>query len=64
MLNEAERQIADVEDSRDTLEATFLQAGSTLEPYAIEQLHSEEYLASADTARIDTLFNQTSYNFV
>jgi len=59
MLTEAEREISAVEDSRNTLEATFLQAGSTLEPYAIEELRSEEYLASADTVKIDTLFSRT-----
>ncbi|MGD2127665.1 MAG: MotA/TolQ/ExbB proton channel family protein [Lysobacterales bacterium] len=55
----AERQVADVQENRDTLEATFLQAGSTLEPYGITELGSEEYLASPDKDKIDTLFRKT-----
>ncbi|MEE4294438.1 MAG: MotA/TolQ/ExbB proton channel family protein [Xanthomonadales bacterium] len=59
LLTEAERQINAVEDSRSTLEATFLQAGSTLEPYGIEEIRSEEYLASPDGEKIATLFDHT-----
>ena len=59
MLSEAERQVSDVEDSRNTLEATFLQAGSTLQPYGLQTLRSEEYLAGGDADRIDTLFTET-----
>jgi len=59
MLTEAERQVSDVEDSRNTLEATFLQAGSTLQPYDLEVLRSEDYLASGDAEKIGTLFDQT-----
>ena len=59
LLLEAERQITDLEDNRSTLEATFLQSWSTLEPYGFEQLQSEEYLASSDSKRIDTLLTQT-----
>ena len=33
LITEAERQVIAVEDSRSTLEATFLQAGSTMEPF-------------------------------
>jgi biopolymer transport protein ExbB len=56
MLTDAERQVSDVEDSRTTLEATFLQAGSTLQPYGLDELRTEAYLASSDTDKIDTLF--------
>ena len=59
LLTEAERQITAVEDSRSTLEATFLQAGSTLEPYDIEELRTEAYLASPDGEKISTLFGHT-----
>jgi len=59
MLTRAEREVTDVEDSRDTLEATFLQAGSTLQPYGLEKLRGEEYLASGDAEKIDTLFSET-----
>jgi len=59
LLTEAERQITSVEDSRSTLEATFLQAGSTLEPYGIEELRTEAYLASPDGEKISTLFGHT-----
>jgi biopolymer transport protein ExbB len=58
-LSEAERQIGAVEDSRSTLEATFLQSGSTLEPYDIPILQSEGYLASPADAKMDVLFSQT-----
>jgi biopolymer transport protein ExbB len=59
MLTEAERQVSDVEDSRSTLEATFLQAGSTLQPYGLEELRTEAYLAGGDTGKIETLFTST-----
>ena len=59
MLTEAERQVAAVENSRDTLEATFLQAGSTLQPFELEALRSEEYLAGGDAEKIDTLLTET-----
>jgi biopolymer transport protein ExbB len=59
LLNEAERQIADVEDSRDTLEATFMQAGSTLQPYGLEAVGSETYLAGGSAEKINTLFRAT-----
>jgi biopolymer transport protein ExbB len=59
LLTEAERQVSAVEDSRSTLEATFLQAGSTLESYDLPELRSEEYLASPDGEKIDILFGQT-----
>jgi biopolymer transport protein ExbB len=59
LMNEAERQVTDVEDSRNTLEATFLQAGSTLQPYGLEALRSEDYLASGDADKISRLFTET-----
>jgi len=59
LLTEAERQVSSVEDSRSTLEATFLQAGSTLEGYDLPELRSEEYLASPDGEKIDILFSRT-----
>jgi len=58
-LNEAERQIADVEDSRNTLEATFLQAGSTLQPYDMGAVSSDTYLASGTEEKMHTLFRNT-----
>ena len=59
MLNDAERQISAVEDSRSTLEATFLQADSTLEPFDLPDLRSEQYLAAAADSRIDLLLSNT-----
>ena len=59
LLTEAERQIASVEDSRATLESTFLQAGATLEPFDIAALRSEEYLAADSGDRLDTLYGHT-----
>lgn len=52
LLLEAERELESVEDARTTLEATFLQADSTLEPYDIEELRSAAYLNSPDGERI------------
>jgi len=59
MLSDAERQVSDVEDSRNTLEATFLQAGSTLQPYGLEVLRTEDFLSSGDAEKIETLFTET-----
>jgi biopolymer transport protein ExbB len=56
LISEAERQVGAVEDSRSTLEATFLQAGSTLEAFDIEAVRSEAYLAAPDSDRIEQLF--------
>jgi len=61
LLVEADRQIESVQDSRSTLEATFIQAASTLEPYADEfpelsDLKSQDFLASGDSEKIDLLF--------
>lgn len=65
LLVEAERQIESVRDARTTLEATFIQAGSTLEPYAAEfpelaQIRSQDFLAVADSEKIDTLFTSAA----
>ena len=64
LLVEADRQIESVEDSRSTLEATFAQAGSTLEQYSDEftglaVLESQEFAQSGDSEKITTLFNET-----
>jgi biopolymer transport protein ExbB len=59
LITEAERQVISVEDSRSTLEATFLQAGSTMEPFSVPELRTEEYLAAADSTKIETLFGHT-----
>lgn len=62
LLVEADRQIESVEDSRSTLEATFIQAGSTMEPYAGEfpqlaEIKSQEFLSASDSDKIDMLFS-------
>ena len=59
LITEAERQVASVEDSRSTLEATFLQAGSTLEPFDIAPLRNEDFLSSPDDERISVLLSHT-----
>lgn len=56
LITEAQRELEGVDDARTTLEATFLQADSTLEPYGVEELKSEAYLGSADGERIETVF--------
>ena len=58
LLNDAERALESVEDARTTLEATFLQAESTLEPYQLEALSSAPYISGTDGQRIETLFGQ------
>jgi biopolymer transport protein ExbB len=58
LINDAERQVESVEDARTTLEATFLQAESTLEPYKLEALSSGPYLSGTDGQRIEVLFGQ------
>jgi biopolymer transport protein ExbB len=52
LLQEADRELESVEDARTTLEATFLQADSTLEPYAVPELKSDSYLNAPDGDRI------------
>lgn len=58
LQTEAERSLEAIDDARTTLEATFLQAESTLEPFKIEALKTGEYLSSTDGQRISTLFGQ------
>jgi len=61
MLEDAERQVAAVEDSRNTLEATFLQASATLEGLqqpggkVLWDMNAE----SGDAAKIAALFDTT-----
>ena len=57
LITEAERQIGAVEDSRSTLEATFLQAGSTLETFGVDEVRSEAFLSAPDDERIGRLFD-------
>jgi biopolymer transport protein ExbB len=59
LLTETEREITTVEDSRDTLEATFLQAGSTLAPYGVQALTTEDYLSAGVSEKIRALFTNT-----
>ncbi len=56
LITDAQRELEGVDDARTTLEATFLQADSTLEPYGVAELKSEAYLGSPDGARIETVF--------
>jgi len=56
LISDAERQIGAVEDSRSTLEATFLQAGSTLEGLGIDEVRSEAFLSAPDGERVERLF--------
>lgn len=60
LITEAERQVNAVQDSRDTLEATYLQAGSTLEPYGIDAVRGEAWLSAPDEQKIETLFSHTT----
>ena len=56
LLTEADRNIATIEENRSTLEATFQQAGSTLEQQNIE-LDKAEFASLADEEKITTIFN-------
>ncbi|MGA9574850.1 MAG: MotA/TolQ/ExbB proton channel family protein [Lysobacterales bacterium] len=58
LLNDADRELESVEDARTTLEATFLQAESTLEPFQLEALSSGPYTTGSDGQRIEILFGQ------
>ena len=59
MLEDAERQVAAAEDSRNTLEATFLQAASTLENLESDQSVSMDWNAGSDSEKIAALFDST-----
>ncbi|HKX55110.1 MAG TPA: hypothetical protein VJN01_03370, partial [Xanthomonadales bacterium] len=61
MLEEAERQVAAVEDSRNTLEATFLQASATLESLDQKDGNSPWKFdpETADSTNISSLFDTT-----
>jgi biopolymer transport protein ExbB len=56
LITEATRELESVDDARTTLEATFLQADSTLEQYRVEELKSDAYLSSGDAERMSTVF--------
>jgi biopolymer transport protein ExbB len=55
-ISDATRELESVDDARTTLEATFLQADSTLEQYDVEELKSEAYLSSPDGDRVQIVF--------
>jgi biopolymer transport protein ExbB len=58
MLEHAERQVAAAEDSRNTLEATFLQAAATLE--GLDQpVPGSRWNSGSDSEKIAALFNTT-----
>ena len=58
MQTDAERTLESIDDARTTLEATFLQAESTLGPYKSEALSADEYTSGTDGQRIGILFGQ------
>ncbi len=60
LLVEAERNIQSIEDNRGTLDATFQQAGSTLEQQGIEGFSSEAYIAKDDLTKLEQLFNSAA----
>lgn len=55
-IAEATRELESLDDAALTLEATFLQADSTLEQYKVDELKSEAYLATPDGERIGIVF--------
>jgi len=56
LLTEADSNIASIEENRSTLEATYQQAGSTLEQHNIK-LDKAEFAQLSDEAKITTLFS-------
>jgi len=56
-MTDTQRELETMDDARTTLEATFQQAESTLDPFAIEELKSADYLASQGGPRVDALFS-------
>lgn len=59
MLEDAERQVSAAEDSRNTLEATFLQAGSTLENLDQQPIKPGDWNQGSDSEKIAALFGLT-----
>ncbi len=57
LLTDAERELESADAARATLEATLLQAESTLDPYNIEAIGSGAYRSGLDDERINTLFS-------
>ncbi len=55
-IAEATRELETLDDAALTLEATFLQADSTLDQYKVDELRSEAYLATPDGERIGIVF--------
>ncbi|MGD9264900.1 MAG: MotA/TolQ/ExbB proton channel family protein [Lysobacterales bacterium] len=60
LSTEAERELESISDALMTLESTFQQAESTLEPYELEALSSSEYASASEAERIDVLFGQAT----
>jgi biopolymer transport protein ExbB len=58
LLTEAQREVEAVDDARTTLEATFLQAGSTLEAAGIDTMTTEAYGAADDGRKIEMVFDE------
>lgn len=56
-ITATQRELESMDDARTTLEATFQQAESTLEPFGLEQLKSADYLSSQGGERVDALFD-------
>jgi biopolymer transport protein ExbB len=55
-ISDASRELESVDDARTTLEATYLQAESTLGQFGAEEVQTEAYLSSPNDQRIETLF--------
>lgn len=60
LMTDAARELESVDDARTTLEATFLQADSTLEQYGVEELKTDAYLSSPDGERMSTVFGHAT----
>ncbi len=59
LLADAEREARESEDSQNLLQATFAQAGATLEPFNIEAVRTPDYLSANDEDRLTTLLDAT-----
>lgn len=56
LLTEADRRITDIQDQRGVLDATYLQASTTLEQNGREETGTAEFNAADDLSKIDTVF--------
>lgn len=60
LLTEADRRITDIEDQRGVLDATYLQASSTLDQQGRTEFTGADFDAADDIAKLDQIFTAAS----